>query len=347
MVFQQPLIILSFVISFLVALVGTFFWIKKMKERDFLWEDMNKPGYPREVPGSGGMVVILGFLLGVLYYVAIRSFIFNVNDGISVKIFALLNVLLILALVGLVDDFFQIKKAFGGTVHVEGLSTRFRIIAALLAAIPLIVINAGVSTLAIPFLGNVNFGGVYPLILIPIGIAGSTIVYNFLAGFDGLEAGQGILILGFLSYIAYSSGNSWLAIVGLSMVASLFGFWLFNKFPTTILPGDSLTWGVGALIACMAILGNFEKIALIVFIPYIIEFYLKAIRGKFKYYSFGLPNEDGSLEVPYEKIYGLTHFAIFCLKKIKPSKKVYKQDVVWFIHGIQLIFILIAWAVFL
>ncbi|MFW5846812.1 MAG: hypothetical protein ACOCUU_01510 [Nanoarchaeota archaeon] len=334
---QNPLLILGFVLSFFSVLFGIPFWISKMKERSFLWEDMNifKDKRKENIAGAGGIIVVMGFLLGVLYYIAVRNFLFNQTNGINVQIFALLNVILILGIIGLVDDFFGWKSG--------GLSNRFRIIAVLFASIPLIVINAGVSSIGIPFFGKINFGIFYPLVLVPLGIAGATITYNFLAGFDGLEAGQGILILSFLSYVSYVTGNSWLSIIGLSMVVALLGFWIFNKYPASVFPGDSLTWSVGALIASMAILGNFERIALIVFIPYIIEFCLKAGRGKLKKYSFGKPNPDGSLEIPYKKIYGLTHFAIFTLKKIKPSKKVYKKDVVLFIHLIQIIFIAIAW----
>jgi hypothetical protein len=66
----------------------------------------------------------------------------------------------------------------------------------------------------------------------------------------------------------------------------------------------------------MAILGNMEKIAIFFFIPYIVEVILKS-RGRLKKESFAKPNKDNSLEMPYNKIYGLEHFAIWALKKIK------------------------------
>ena len=48
-----------------------------------------------------------------------------------------------------------------------------------------------------------------------------------------------------------------------------------------------------------------ERAGLILFIPYFIEFLLKA-RHKFKIESFGIPQPDGTLKVP-EKIGSLTH----------------------------------------
>jgi len=53
-----------------------------------------------------------------------------------------------------------------------------------------------------------------------------------------------------------------------------------------------MTYSIGALIASMAILGNFEKIAVFVFIPYILETVLK-LRGRLKKYSFAKVREDG------------------------------------------------------
>jgi UDP-N-acetylglucosamine--dolichyl-phosphate N-acetylglucosaminephosphotransferase len=236
-------------------------------------------------------------------------------------------------MVGIIDDLFGWRHG--------GLSIRMRLALAFMASIPLVVINAGNSSMNVPFLGVVNFGILYPLLIIPIGIAGATTTYNFLAGFNGLEAGQGILILSFLSFVAYKIGSPWLSLVGLIMVAALLGFYLYNKYPAKVFPGDSITWTIGALIAGMAILGNFEKIAVFVFIPYIIETGLK-LRGGLKKPSFAKPNKDKSLDMRYRKIYGLEHLSIYLLKKIKPSKKVYERDVVYSIHAFQIFIILLA-----
>lgn len=332
------LLIGSLVISFLLTVFTMPFWIKKVKQAGLIWEDMNKPGSPKNVAGSGGIVVVVSFVIGVFYYIAFRTFVMGEIDGINIKIFALLSVILILTITGIIDDLLGWKN--------KGLSVKTRVLLAFLASVPLVVINAGTSVMNFPFLGNVNFGLLYPLLLVPLGIAGATTTYNFLAGFNGLEAGQGILILGFLSLVSYLNGEAWLSIIGLTMVTALIGFWFFNKYPARVFPGDSLTWTIGALIASMAILGNFERIAVFVFIPYIIEVGLKA-RGKLKKHSFGKPNKDGSLELRYKKIYGLEHLAIKILKKTKSSRKVYENDVVWLIHGFQIFIIVLAAIIYL
>jgi len=331
---MEMVLIVPVLVSFILILIILPEWIKKCKKIGLLWEDMNKPHHPKKVASSGGIVVIMAFILGVLFFMAIKTFIIG-GDNIALEIFALLSVILILAIIGLTDDLL-------GWQH-GGLSARFRLFLAFVASIPLVVINAGTHTMDTFFFGVINLGILYPLIILPLGIAGATYTYNFLAGFNGLEAGQGIIILSFLSFIAYVTGSPWLALIGLCMVASLFGFYLYNKFPAKVFPGDILTYSIGALIAGMAILGNFEKIAIFIFIPYIIETFLK-LRGGLKKQSFGSPQEDGSIEMPYKKIYGLTHLSIFVLKKFK--EKVYEKDVVYLIFAFQIIIGLLALIIF-
>lgn len=330
---MNPILLLSLLIGFIFSIVFTPLWIKKSKKVGLLWEDMNKFNHPRNVASSGGIIVVMSFVLGVLFYIALKTFI--IGDGESLKIFSLLSVILILGLLGLTDDLLGWKHG--------GLSVKARIVMALLASIPLVVINAGVHSMNFPFLGLINLGLLYPLFLIPLGIAGAATTYNFLAGFNGLEAGQGIIILSFLSLIAYSTGSAWLAIVGLCMVVSLIGFYFYNKFPAKVFPGDIMTYSIGALIAGMAILGNFEKIAVFLFIPYILETGLK-LRGGLKKQSFGRPQKDGSLEEPYKKVYGLEHISIRILKKIKG--KAYEKEVVYLIFCFQIIICLLSLLIF-
>ncbi|MFH1238437.1 MAG: glycosyl transferase family 4 [archaeon] len=323
------LLLISVLISFSLSVMILPIWIRKCKKIGLLWEDMNKFGHPKNVASSGGLCVVMGFVLGVLFYVALKTFIFG-GTVKALEIFSLLSVILILGIVGLTDDLLGWKH--------NGLSSHLRVILALVASIPLVVINAGTHLMNLPFVGAIDFGILYPLILIPLGIAGATTTYNFLAGFNGLEAGQGILILSFLSYVAFVTGSPWLAIIGLCMVASLMGFYIYNKFPAKVFPGDIMTYAIGALIAGMAILGNFEKVAIVVFIPYFFEIILK-LRGGLKKHSFGIPDKDGYLKMPYNKIYGLEHLAIKILNKFGRATE---KKVSYLIHAFQILFILIA-----
>ena len=323
---MEPLLIVSLLLGFVVTLFFTPIWIKKSKQIGLVWEDMHKIGHPKNVAGSGGIGVLFGFLIGVLFYIAVKTFYFkSLTDDIT--IFALLTTILIVSVIGFIDDLFGWRRG--------GLSIKSRLLLLVLAAIPLMVINAGESMML-----GIEFGIIYPLILIPFGVVGASATYNFLAGYNGLEAGQGIIILTGLAYVLFKTGSPTLALISLVMVACLIAFYLFNKLPARVFPGDVLTYAVGAMIAIDAILGNIEKIAVFFFIPYIIETILKS-RGGLKKQSILKLNEDGSLDQPYPKWYGLGHIAVAVLKRIKKNGKAYERDIVYLINGFQILIILI------
>ncbi len=328
------IILTIFLLSFLITLFLMPFWIRKAKQINFVWKDMNKFS-SNKVAGSGGIIVVLGFVISILILVAYKVFYLKSTDYL-IEIFALLNVLIILAGIGLVDDLLGWQKG--------GLSKRSRLILVAVSAIPLMAINAGKSSMSIPFFGVLDFGIFYPLLLIPIGIVGATTTYNFLAGFNGLEAGQGIIILSSLSIVSFLTGSFWLGVICLCMVFSLLAFLTFNFYPAKVFPGDVVTYPIGGLIAISSILGNFEKIAVFFFLPYILEVVLKS-RGHFIKSSFGKPNKDNSLNLKYEKIYGLTHLSIYILKKLKMSPT--EKKVVFLIWGFQIAVIMIGFIMFI
>lgn len=328
---MEPLLILPLLVAFFITFLILPSWIRQGKKFGLTGKDMNKFREVKVVE-AGGITAITGFILSVLLYIALKTFYFDSNENI-IEIFAILSSVLILAFVGLIDGLLGWKI---------GLRKRFRILLCLFAAVPLMVINAGHSTISIPLLGQIQLNWIYPLFLIPIGIVGTSTTFNFLAGFNGLESGQGILLLGACSLVAALTGSQWLALIGLCMIFALLAFWIFNRYPAKVFPGDVLTYPVGGMIAIMAILGNFEKIAVFFFIPYLLEVVLK-LRGKLNKQSFGKPNKDGSLDLQYNKFYGLEHISIWILKKFNRANE---KNVVYLIHAFQIIIIILGFIIF-
>jgi UDP-N-acetylglucosamine--dolichyl-phosphate N-acetylglucosaminephosphotransferase len=308
---MHRILFLSLLLSFLSTFLVTPLWIKKAKKAGLVGRDMNKSGKP-EVAEMGGICVAAGFLVGVFFYIGIITFYLNGGDFISLYLFACICTILIIANVGMMDDILGWK--------------------------------IGLRQWQKPVFGPVDFRIFYPLIIIPIGIAGAANGFNMLAGYNGLEAGLGIIILSVMGFVAWQSGLGWVSILAFCMVFALIAFLRYNWYPAKIFPGDTLTYSVGALIACVAILGNMERIAIILFIPYYITFILKA-QSRFKAESFAKVNKDNSLDMPYKGIYDLTHLAIFVLKRMK--KKVYERDVVMFILGIELVIVAVVWVLYL
>ncbi|MEA3414262.1 MAG: glycosyl transferase family 4 [Nanoarchaeota archaeon] len=312
-----PLLMLSFLITIFVVPI----WIRRAKAENMVGRDIHKKGKPKVAEG-GGIVVLIGFVVSIMAYIGIRTFIFQDQTHL-IEIFGLLGVLLLASIVGIFDDLLGWKR---------GLSQRARLVLIFFSAVPLMVLGAGDFSIL-----GYQIGILYPLILIPLGIIGATTTFNFLAGYNGLETSQGIILLSGLTIVTFITGNWWLSLISACMIAALIAFYFFNKYPAKVFPGDILTYSVGALIACIAILGNIELIALFFFIPYLLEILLK-LRGKLKKQSFGKLEKDGSLSIK-EGIYGLEHLAIWFLKKIKG--KAYEWEVPIVINVFQILVIVL------
>lgn len=325
---KEFLIYLCVLISFLTTLIFTRKWISKAQEIGLLGYDMNKPGKPK-VSEMGGLCVVCGFVLGMLVYIGLMTFYLHNPKSLDLDILAVLCTLLMTCIIGIMDDILGWKKGF---------KQWQKPIFTLFAALPIMVVNSGHSTMTLPVVGTIDWGILYPLLIVPLGIVGASNAYNMLAGYNGLEAGMGVIILSVLGYVGlvYESDTSVLSLV---MVGALLAFLFFNWYPAKVFPGDTLTYSVGTLVACVAILGNMEKIAVLLFIPYAIDFALP-MRKMLKVEAFAKVNDDGSLEQPYDKIYDITHLAIAVLRRVK--QKVYERDVVAFIYGVEIVISVIA-----
>jgi UDP-N-acetylglucosamine--dolichyl-phosphate N-acetylglucosaminephosphotransferase len=320
-IFAEMLLVLAFCIAVLL----TNAWIKVAKKNGIQGKDMNK--YSKTpVSEAGGIAVVMTIIFSTLFYIFIKTFLLKTETHL-IEITILIITLLLACFIGFIDDILGWKK---------GLKQWQKLLMTLPVAIPLVVINAGEHLMSLPFFGEINFGLIYPLILIPLAVMGTSNGYNILAGYNGLETELGVVIFSVFGIASFATGQVWLTLLAGIIIASLLGFLMFNKYPARIFPGDSLTYSLGALITCFAIFGNLEKMAIILFIPFILEGVLK-LRSRLKAENFGIPNKDNSLEAPYKQTYSLTHFAIKFLKKIKPSHKVYEKEVVFLIVFIEII----------
>ncbi|MBI2145842.1 hypothetical protein HYU22_00700 [Candidatus Woesearchaeota archaeon] len=319
-----PLFAAIFIITWLIIP----FWIRRAQKAGLIGKDVHKKNLP-QIAEMGGVTVLLSFILGVMGYVAMRIFIFKAETNIT-AILAILSAILIAGTIGIIDDILGWKI---------GLRQWQKPLLTLLVAMPIMAINAGSHVISLPWLGSIDLGILYPLLVIPAFIMVGTNGFNMLAGYNGLEAGQGIIILSTLGYLSYVTGSSWMAVVSFCMVFALLGFWIYNRYPAKIFPGDTLTYTVGALAAAIAIMANLQRVFLILFIPYILEFFLK-LRGKFQKESFAKVQDDGSLTNQYDSIYGLEHLMILIMNKLKI--KATERKAVYSLHAFQLCCVLLA-----
>jgi UDP-N-acetylglucosamine--dolichyl-phosphate N-acetylglucosaminephosphotransferase len=317
--------------SFVLTVFLTKKWIKSANAAKLVGKDMNKPDYP-SIPRSGGLVVAIVICFSLLFYIFLKTF--SLVGGTSlhvVEAFAISSTVLLAGFIGFIDDVLGWK---------EGLGQLQKILLTVPIALPLTVLYVDQTVIGLPFLGNVDLGLLYPLLIVPLGVIGSTNGFNLLAGYNGLEAGMGLVIFAVFGFTGLLVGKLWIAFIAFIVYACLLAFLAFNWYPAKVFPGNSFTYAIGALIATLAILGNMERIALWLFIPYFLEILLyfraRVVDRMGDVQAFAKPNKDGSLEQPYKHIYDTTHLAIWVLKRVK--EKVYERDVVLFLIAVQALF---------
>lgn len=321
----------SLLISFLVTYSITPILIRYLRKINLVVKDVHKENTPF-VPISGGLAVLSGVMGGLMWYVFIQTFYYESPETLLL-LFSAITTILLITFIGFIDDL-VIEKTKDES---SGLKQWQKPILTLLAAVPLMVVKAGTSTMLIPLLGRIDVGLLYPLLFVPIGIVGASNMVNMFAGFNGSETGMGIVYIGMLGLYAYfHSRYSAAAIAGITVLA-LFAFYQYNKVPAKILAGDSLTYLLGGVLVTIAVLGNIERAALIVSIPFFIEFLLKA-RGKLKKKSIGT-YENGKVKSLYgNQIYSIPHL-------LTRTGKFTEKQVVYFMILVQLIFSSLIWII--
>ena len=289
---------LAFIISALFCYILTIWLIPHLKTSKITGVDMNKEKMPI-VAEMGGIAIIAAFIIVVMGVVFVNTIgiwvpVNSIDSGLLMT--GTLTVL-IAALIGVVDDLISLRQWQKAIIPV-------------VASIPLIAINAGVSLMWVPFIGIIDFGILFYIIIIPLIVTGASNATNMLAGFNGLEAGLGLVSLIGLSSVCFYEQNYEAAIIGLSMSGALFGFLLKNKYPASIFPGDIGTLSIGATIATVTVIGNVHKIGIFVMCLFILELILKSI-GKFKSQSW-CRFENGFLVCSdYKKIHGVCRLIMY------------------------------------
>lgn len=307
---------LVFLISFFTVIFLTPMLIRKLKNMKYTGPDQNKPGKP-EIPRMGGITIVLAFTLAALLSMQLSS------QAVSAPLMlAAVCTVVLISFLGFMDDVLKIRDLY-------------RVVLPAFAALPLMAIQAGVTTINLPLLGAVdtNLGAVmlpvigpvtfnlYVILLIPIGVVACSNLVNLLAGYNGLEAGIGAIVSAALLLaslqIPSAPGVVVSQIILLSTLAACLAFLIYNWYPSRVFPGNVTTYLLGAVIVSAVVLGNMERVGVIALGPQIIEFFLKA-RGKFQAENFGKPDAAGRLRYKGQT-QSLTHFFIKLLKPTEPQ----------------------------
>ena len=332
-------LIISAMVSFFTTFIITPNAMRFLYAAGIVGIDIHKKKKPK-LPASGGTCVALGILSGLLTFVGIKTFVYGIQET-SIYLLAAVSSILLVTFIGLVDDLNvksrPVQTKDGKNIKI-GFPSWLKPFLTLPAAIPLMVISAGETTMAIPFIGDINFAFFYPLLLVPIGVVGASNMVNMLGGFNGVEAGMGMIYTLSLGLFSLLYGKEISAIIFLTTFAALIAFLKYNWYPAKILPGDSLTYLLGSIVAVGVIVGNMEKIGIIVMAPFLLQGVLK-FYSLFKRRRFpsdlGNLQKDGTIKSKYgKKVYSLTHM-------VMNFGRLTERQITIFLIFIQIIFAII------
>ena len=236
--------ILFLVIVFLVGLLVTYFLlpyiIKLLKKKNYVGYDIHKNSRP-EVAESGGLGFVLGFTIA-----SILLMVFFIDFFNEILIFIL--TVLSAALIGFVDDRIKLKS-------------RYKIILSIFSGTIIFIANlfniVDISSPTIPILDRTRLNFIYPfLVPILVAIFGNTV--NMLEGYNGEGSGTCLIAVCSLLICGIIWDSAQGVIFAIPVIAVLIPFFLKNKFPSKVFPGDIGTLSMGAMIACIMLFGSLE-----------------------------------------------------------------------------------------
>jgi UDP-N-acetylglucosamine--dolichyl-phosphate N-acetylglucosaminephosphotransferase len=303
-------ILIAAIVSFVLVILFIPSAIRLLKEKRVTGTDVHKLERP-EIPKGGGYVILFAIVFALLVIIGLNTF---QNLEIEmVGLFAALVSILMAGLIGLLDDNLDFRN-------------RTKVILPLIASIPMVAMSVGTPTMTIPFIGTINFGIAYALLIVPLMMTFIIDATNMYAGMNGLEAGLSainasglvlyIVLMPYLDSHAVSSTQIQAGVIAAALLGASLGFLVFNKYPAKILSGDVGNLPMGAAMAAALIIGNMDRLAVVMYIPFAINFLLYIIyrihvRQKgIEWVKFAQPREDGTLEVvgPYTIYWVLPHF---------------------------------------
>lgn len=202
-------------------------------------KDFHKLGRP-EVPTGYGIF----YVLGSIFYLFILH-LFNIHNGsLTLAVCILFG-----GLLGLFDDFANLKW-------------RYKALLPLLATLPLIALREGNTIMATYIWGQVDFGVLFYILVIPVIVMVTTNVINMTGGLCGLDTLCPLVILVGLAAI---SNGSLLLLVPI-IVLGILGY---LNWKGKIFLGNIGSFAIGVTLCSFAIIENIEQSLLICLIPYI------------------------------------------------------------------------------
>ncbi|XP_049537318.1 UDP-N-acetylglucosamine--dolichyl-phosphate N-acetylglucosaminephosphotransferase [Anopheles darlingi] len=243
--------------------------------------DMNKKSKPK-IPEAFGVVTGCVFLVSLFLFIPVpflRNFSTNVagnfpHDKFVEFVAAMLSICCMI-LLGFADD-------------VLNLRWRDKLYLPTVASLPLLMVyytNFNSTTVLLPKLVHPLLGqsldiGVLYYVFMGMLAVFCTNAINILAGINGLEVCQSLIIAGSIvtfNVLEILSGNhsdahEFSLYIMLPYIGATLALWQYNRYPSEVFVGDTFNYLSGMTFAVVGILGHFSKTVLLFFIPQVLNF---------------------------------------------------------------------------
>jgi len=230
----------------------------------------------KEGTPTGGGIIIWGVVLVLALVLSILGSIFpeSIFSWLSFltrrETLLPLGALVACALVGLVDDYWNVRKIgpFGGGLRMIHRIVIYTVIAIIGAW--WFYYKLGWNQIHIPAVGDFIIGFWYVPLFIFV-IVATAFSVNEADGLDGLAGGIMLFCFGALGVIAFSKGLVDLAVFCGVIIGALLAFLWFNVYPARFIMGDTGAMSLGTTIGVIAMLTDSVFVLPIIGLPLVIE----------------------------------------------------------------------------
>lgn len=303
--------------AFIVTWRHTPWFIERLTAAGLTAKDMYKLGTP-SIATKGGIILVIAATLALLalpYFGIIQSLIGQawtgreINSaamGPSVLDSSILVVILFYALFGLSDDFLRFTHPLKLVIPAIFALPLTRVLAPTNWVTPFGTLPLGEST---EILGLESLKWVYvaALVVLPVYIMVVTNLVNMHSGFNGLQTGASLILLGGFSLKMAIDGRE-MHMVAPAFAGACAGFLIFNRCPARIFEGNTGSLAVGAAIGAVIVASGYYTAGVVALIPHEVNFMqyvywrtrrkLNPADDRFKEKKFGRVRPDATIEVP-------------------------------------------------
>lgn len=176
---------------------------------------------------AGGIAIFLSFIIGLIF--------FNVNLS-----FYLVLGFFIIFFLGIYDD-------------IKNLSSKIKFFWIMVAATFLYIDGYFINSIGVFFKVDLIMPPSIAYLFLLFAVVGFINAMNLIDGLDGLSSGIGIVILVSFAYIGFKYSDNFLFYISMTLIFSLFGFLIFNWYPSKIFMGDTGSLSLGFVIVVLSI----------------------------------------------------------------------------------------------